>query len=184
MRSKSHMILGQYLAGRYLIHIPQLHTRAFLLGCVQPDRNPLTYLKGSIRHQWFRGHNYPNTRRFIRKLSRRLEKKVYWTALDYYCLGKLIHYTADAFTYAHNKDFPLNLGQHRKYEEQMQTYFLSYLYRSPTMEIPGSCSIMESIGRFHREYRKEAGTIQRDCHYMLLVCCCIFTQLTIPEYST
>ena len=50
MRGQSHLSLGQYLAGRYMNHTPKASVRAFLLGCIQPDRNPATYLKGSIRH--------------------------------------------------------------------------------------------------------------------------------------
>ena len=124
MRAKSHHALGQYLLDRYLKQIPGFHARAFLFGCVQPDRNPLTYLKGSMRYQWFRGHNYPHTRRFIRRLSRRLENRQYWSVLDYYAMGKLIHYTADAFTYAHNADFDQSLSFHRKYEDALQKHFL------------------------------------------------------------
>ena len=96
--------------------VPKRYVQAFLIGCIEPDRNPVTYLKGSIRHQWLRGHNYRNARRFMRRISVRLENKDSWNLYDYYTLGKLIHYTTDAFTYAHNDTFPTALTEHREYE--------------------------------------------------------------------
>ena len=75
MRGKSHTELGNYLIRQYMPDIPSHYKSAFLLGCVQPDRNPATYLKGSLRYQWLRGHNYLNARRFMTRLSLRLEKK-------------------------------------------------------------------------------------------------------------
>lgn len=47
MRGKSHRCLGNYLVQRYMGDAPQSHIKAFLLGCIEPDRNPATYLKGS-----------------------------------------------------------------------------------------------------------------------------------------
>ena len=98
MRGKSHRCLGQYLVEKYMPHAPKRYIRAFLIGCIEPDRNPVTYLKGSIRCQWLRGHNYENARRYMRRLSERLERKERLFLIDYYALGKLIHYTVDAFT--------------------------------------------------------------------------------------
>ena len=82
MRGKSHYRLGEYLAERYMGHIPRHCVRAFLIGCVEPDRNPVTYIKGSFRHQWMRGHNYHNAKRFLSRLSRRLEQKKHLSVLD------------------------------------------------------------------------------------------------------
>ena len=106
MRGKSHRCLGKYLVQHYMSDTPERYVKAFLLGCIEPDRNPATYLKGSIRCQWLRGHNYRNARRFMRAISARLERKEKLGLFDYYTLGKLIHYTTDAFTYAHNDTFP------------------------------------------------------------------------------
>ena len=113
MRGKSHITIGNYLIHRYMVETPQIYRTAFLFGCIEPDRNPLTYLKGSLRCQWLRGHNYRNARRYMRRISIRLENRTSWTMLDYYTLGKLIHYTTDAFTYPHNDSFTTALQDHR-----------------------------------------------------------------------
>ena len=52
MRGKSHKTLGKYLADKYMTAVPKRYIQAFLLGCIEPDRNPATYLKGSVRRQW------------------------------------------------------------------------------------------------------------------------------------
>ncbi|MBQ2854571.1 MAG: zinc dependent phospholipase C family protein [Oscillospiraceae bacterium] len=181
MRGKSHICLGQYLIKHYMPDLPRKHEQAFLLGCIEPDRNPATYLKGSLRCQWLRGHNYRNARRFIRRISLRLEGKRRLNTLDYYTLGKLIHYTADAFTYAHNADFPESLSDHREYEAALQTYFLRFMQDDPQVDIALTGSIMEGISRYHREYSQEAGNIRRDCRYALRACCCVLALLMTPR---
>ena len=49
MRGKSHLRLAQYLVEHYLPDAPKSCQIAFRIGCIEPDRNPATYLKGSIR---------------------------------------------------------------------------------------------------------------------------------------
>lgn len=181
MRGKSHISLGHYLLDRYLPDLPQAHRRAFLLGCIEPDRNPATYLKGSFRCQWLRGHNYRNARRFMRRISLRLEKKENLNFFDYYTLGKLIHYTADAFTYAHNEAFPENLSDHREYEVKLQDYFLQYLQEDPKVNVRLAGTIMEGIGSYHQEYSREESNIQRDSRYALQACCCVLAILLTPK---
>lgn len=172
MRGKSHQYLGEFLIDKYLPDISPRHRRAFLLGCVEPDRNPLTYLKGSFRCQWLRGHNYRNARRFMHILSRRLERKAHWSALDYYALGKLIHYTADAFTYAHNETFPPDLSLHREYEDALQEAFLRYLRSEPRIDLKASRSVIEAISAYHADYRAQEPALQRDMRFALNACCC------------
>lgn len=177
MRGKSHVCLGQYLVERYLTDVPRKYTRAFLFGCVEPDRNPVTYLKGSLRCQWLRGHNYRNARRFMRKVSLRLERRETWGLWDYYTLGKLIHYTTDAFTYAHNADFPHALSDHREYEVRLQDHFLEFMKSDPQVDPKVAGTIMEAIGRYHRQYEAQARSIRTDSQFALAACCCVLAVL-------
>ena len=173
MRGKSHRQLGHYLVQRYMADSPRRYTRAFLIGCVEPDRNPATYLKGSLRCQWLRGHNYQNARRFMRHISRRLEQKDHWNLVDYYTLGKLIHYTTDAFTYAHNETFPTNLSDHREYEAELQNHFLCYLQEDPEINPKVAKTVMGAIADYHREYMDQGAGIQTDAKFALTACCCV-----------
>lgn len=178
MRGQSHLCLGRYLAGRYMRHIPQVCVRAFLLGCIEPDRNPATYLKGSLRHQWLRGHNYRNARRFMSRISRRLESKARLNLYDFYTLGKLIHYTADAFTSAHNADFPCQLRNHMEYESTLQEHFLSYMAEDPQVDVIVAKSIMDAICRYHLDYEQEVSSIHTDSRFALTACCCVLAILS------
>ena len=42
MRGKSHRCLGKYLVQHYMSDTPERYVKAFLLGCIEPDRNPAT----------------------------------------------------------------------------------------------------------------------------------------------
>ena len=181
MCGKSHISLGHYLIDRYFSEHPRRYRQAFLLGCIEPDRNPATYLKGSLRFQWLRGHNYKNARRFMTRISTRLEKKKTLNLFDYYTLGKLIHYTADAFTFAHNDTFPTDLSCHREYEIRLQTHFLNYLQKKPTLDVRLYNTIMEGISSYHREYFSRKTDIQRDSHFALRACCCVLAILLTPR---
>ncbi len=177
MRGESHRRLGRYLAAHYMDGVPRAYIRAFLLGCIEPDRNPATYLKGSIRYQWLRGHNYLNALHFMRHISRRLEAREQLRLLDYYTLGKLIHYTTDAFTYAHNAAFPKNISEHREYEAALQEHFLDFLQGNPQVQPRNACSIMDAIYRYHREYSTQPRNVDTDARYALTACCCVLALL-------
>lgn len=181
MRGKSHQSLGQYLTHHFPENTPDHHIRAFLIGCIEPDRNPVTYLKGSIRCQWLRGHNYENARRYMNRISSRLEKKRTWNLLDWYTLGKLIHYTADAFTYAHNDTCPTDLAVHRDYEVKLQNYFLEYLKGDPGVDQITARTIMDAISASHREYSALPVDIRTDARFALNVCCAVLTILFAPR---
>lgn len=179
MRGKSHHCLGQYLADHYMTNATNAQIRAFLIGCVEPDRNPVTYLKGSIRHQWLRGHNYRNARRFMRQISSRLENKDKWNIFDYYTLGKLIHYTTDAFTLAHNDWFPTDLNDHREWEVALQNHFLEYLQEDPQVNPRAAKTIMEAIYAYHKDYNRQPASIHTDAQFALTACCCVVAILFV-----
>lgn len=181
MRGNSHLFLGKYLTRHFPENTPKHHIRAFLFGCIQPDRNPVTYLKGSVRSQGFRGHNYENARRYMKRISARLEKKEHWNLLDWYSLGKLIHYTADAFTYAHNADYPAGLAVHRAYEIRLQNYFLEYLKGDPVVDQIAARSIMEVISDCHADYLSQPMDIRTDAKFALSVCCAVMAILFAPN---
>lgn len=181
MLGHSHIALGHYLIDQYLPHLSGRYKTAFLLGCIQPDKNPTTYLKGSIRCQWLRGHNFANARPFMQQISRRLEKKNRLNLFDYYTLGKLIHYTADAFTAAHNDFFPKDLRLHRQYEQLLQDHFLKYLQSTPMPQVRCGRTIIDSIADQHHAYLRKDAAIQRDAQFVLQACCCVLAILLTPR---
>lgn len=181
MRGKSHQFLGKYLTRSFPENTPNRHIRAFLLGCIEPDRNPITYLKGSIRCQWLRGHNYENARRYMTRIASRLERKNHWNLFDWYTLGKLIHYTADAFTYAHNNTCPCDLAVHRSYEIMLQNHFLEYLKGEPQVAAAAAKTIMETITDQHQVYMAQPVSIHTDTRFALSACLGILAILFTPR---
>lgn len=177
MRGKSHQHLGRYLAEKYMAAHPKRYVKAFLLGCIEPDRNPATYLKGSLSRQWLRGHNWGNAEKYMQRISARLESRRELNLLDYYTIGKLIHYTTDAFTSAHNERFGVSLQDHRQYEEALQNHFISYLSKNPEFRTDAKDPVMDTIRTYHRDYLRRPISIHTDTRFSIIVCCMVLTRI-------
>ena len=169
MKSISHRILGEYLAANYMRDLPCHYRKAFLFGCTQPDKNPSTYLKGSLRAKWFCGHNWENSKRYICRTATYLEQKNGYRLLDFYILGKLIHYTADAFTYVHNNSCQ-NILQHRCYENKLHKVLQPLLQRPQEPAVVPEQSIADTIQKHHRIYAEQPSGIYTDLRYVIAIC--------------
>lgn len=115
----------------------------------------------------------------MKTISRRLERRQTWSFWDYYTLGKLIHYTTDAFTYAHNAEFPAQLRNHREYEVALQEYFLDYMAQDPQVNPTVAKSVMSAIYSYHEDYEQIGPNISNDCHFALTACCCVLAILFV-----
>ena len=71
----------------------------FSAGLLSAGLQPPDLFEGSLRAYKFRGHNYSNSQHYIYSRISRLQRRQRWTIWQYYTLGKLTHYLADAFTY-------------------------------------------------------------------------------------
>lgn len=171
MRNKSHALMGRILLCEYLPSLPKTSAKAFLLGCTQPDKNPATYIKGSLRSCWLRGHNYSNASRYMMRLAHRLDGKTHLSTWDCYCLGKLIHYTLDAFTFAHDQRFPKDLKAHRRYEVWLQNFFLAQVRRRSIPAGPFLGSPAWLIRSMHAAYSRLPGAIETDTDFAFRTSC-------------
>ena len=127
MTTKSHYYFGAYLLSSGLNGINKLEKASFLYGCMEPDFNPGTYLKGSVHVQKLRGHNFQNMLPCIEKLFEKIEHHKPFGILYFYRLGKLTHYLIDAFTYPHNSIFCGSIKDHILYEAKLQELFICSL---------------------------------------------------------
>jgi len=185
MVSKDHRLLGEFLARQMIKNKSLLATHLFLAGCVFPDHNPLTYLRGLYMGHPFKTHflflSYPDILRLCNKLENR--KKLYlW---DYYTLGALLHYAADAFTFPHNEHYTGNMLEHAQYEHgQLHQTFEQYLISEFHIEmyIPNN---MQSIGSFfsemHDSYMGMEPTALCDAKYICRVCTIICARVLGKE---
>lgn len=173
MKSCSHRTLGQYLTDTYLQDYPKYCRRAFSIGCIQPDKNPTTYLKGSIHSQWLRGHNWDNAKKYIRKTGNHLQARKELKLLDFYRLGKLIHYTADAFTYSHNNNYTENLSAHRSYECDLHSKLEKYLSDQCDdfrIVLHPNGSVSDFISKNHKRYMHHIPCADNDMDYCVRMC--------------
>lgn len=180
MKQESHRLLGRHLISQLHRQPKRLHAKAFLIGCVEPDRNPLSYLKGSLRARWFYGHNYQNADRWIDRTIQHLQSCRHWNLIDYYRLGKLIHYTSDAFTYVHNNCFKEPIAAHRAYETELQALFLQRLREARGRREAFRRDLNDFFRSAHAQYLQAVADVQNDCQYILDMTDRVFRQL-LPE---
>ena len=178
MQKRSHKLLASALLESHEGLGSKWFDLAFLFGSFQPDCNPLTYLKGSLRAYKFRGHNFSNSQDYIYSRIRRLQRRSHWTIWQYYTLGKPTHYLADAFTYPHNEDFPDSLMDHHRYESDLRLQLSDYLANRPLSRQDLRPDLVESIRQLHQQYMTSRAGMGRDIRYiveatgLLMAGCC------------
>lgn len=167
MQKRSHTLLASALLRGEEGFDARRFELAFLFGSFQPDCNPLSYLKGSLRAYKFRGHNYSNSRRYINAHIEKLQRRSRWTVWQYYTLGKLTHYLADAFTYPHNEVFPDGLMDHHRYETELRLYLRAYLAHRALRRRAACRDLAAAIEELHRQYMADPSDLRRDTRYIV-----------------
>ena len=166
MKKKDHLLLGRFLLARKDAPAGSLERRLFLFGCVEPDINPFTYMRGSARHQFLQGHNAENARKHFQKVLEKLSRSGVHSLWQWFALGTLIHYAADSFTFPHNSQFPGSLADHVAYEIQLHALFPQYLHAVAGRR--GFCAARgQSVETLRKRYLHEAGAAGTDCRYIL-----------------
>lgn len=74
MQTKTHLALGHYLLDREAAAVLHRYRGLFLLGCIEPDYNLVTYLRGLRGHGLFHGHNAASSSAYISLSLRSFEK--------------------------------------------------------------------------------------------------------------
>lgn len=160
MQTRDHALLGRYLLENCDTKPDPICRKLFLLGCIEPDWNWLTYTRGSIKYQFFHGHNAENAKTHLVHLTEKLLKSGVCTPLQWFRFGAALHYLADRFTFAHNRCFAGSLREHRLYEKLLHDVFLNHLHK---WEMDG-----DSAGTFmHERYLSEQRSYQTDCQYII-----------------
>lgn len=179
---KDHEAVGAYLLSKMDTEMSEHEKQAFLFGNIEPDFNPLTYLRGSIRNQTFRGHNYENAHDYIAWLIYRMEHEELSGARKYYVLGKMLHYVADAFTFPHNKAFSGTLREHCQYEKVLHGCMQEVLKRGRNLRpaYEPKKSLMKQIEQMHEAYEIEDAGYQTDCTYILNAVALVWAYFTEP----
>lgn len=168
MHKRSHKLLAQTVMDSYGGFGSRRFRLAFLVGSVQPDCNPLSYLKGSLHALPLRGHNYSNSQRYIERSIRTLQSRRTWSVRQYYRLGKLSHYMADAFTCPHNENFTQSQLEHHQYETLLRLQLAQRLEHSAAIRARAREDLIPAIRTLHRHYLDAPSDRERDLRYILL----------------
>lgn len=164
METKDHYKIAVYCWNQECLKTNWFQKAAFVLGNVEPDINIFTYFRG----RELKGHHYEYSGPVIQKIIRRLENQKLMNLADYFWLGVLMHYVADAFTLPHNQKFKGNMKDHVLYEhklhkrsmEAMRTGMVPYIKEM----IPGN--LYERIQSLHRRYEDEKNIWHQDIKYI------------------
>lgn len=182
MKRLSHLALGRYLIDNSLGDLPATERTAFMLGCIQPDYNPLSYIKGSFTICRLRGHHFRSAQAVMKRLAKKLENAEFWGPVQYYMLGKLVHYICDSFTWAHNDFFMGDLNEHCEYEADLQAYFLETIEDIELRPIHRrGNSVFGLIMRQHNAYEQEEFGVVNDTNYSIQTAFHAVEILEIPE---
>ena len=167
MQKRSHKLLASALLARTNGFSAKRYEWAFLFGSFQPDCNPLTYLKGSLRAYKLKGHNFSNSQHYINAHIQRLQQRERWTVWQYYTLGKLTHYLADAFTYPHNENYREGLLDHRQYETALRLYFARCMAGRCLRGEECCRDLPRALDCLHRRYLRDRVSMEQDVDYIL-----------------
>lgn len=166
MQSKDHILLGKYILIQQNLKLPLVKKLFFLFGCIEPDLNPLTYTRGSLRHKFLHGHHAENAKKHLSKIIKKMRNSGIHTRRQWFIFGTALHYLADSFTFAHNSDFSGGLREHRYYESLLHPVFLRFLRQS--LSEAGACGTkINTIDEIQSLYKKSLHSFLTDCDYIL-----------------
>lgn len=155
MKTYDHYLLAKEIAGTFKNFGGKLKRLVFIAGCIAPDINPFTYIKG---------HMFKDRHQFLDSFFKSGKASPY-------NLGVMIHYIGDSFTFPHNSDFKGTLNEHLEYENRLHSFINSDFKRfSGKIKIPEKLSISELFRTLHDEYTKGAKTLENDCRYIYTAC--------------
>lgn len=167
MQKRTHTLLARTLLRSEMGFAARRFELAFLFGSFEPDVNPFSYLKGSIRHNKLKGHNYDNSRDYINARILKLQRRRRWTIWQYYTLGKLTHYLADAYTYPHNPDYPNSMLDHHNYETDFRQFMRGYLAHRHLQRQQARRDLVAALEELHQQYMATRASMIRDANYIL-----------------
>ena len=178
MRAVSHWELADYLLDTALPQTTRANAAAFRFGAVESDLNCTTYLKGILHGNGVHGHNYEQVLPRIARLLDRLDGTDGTHPLDWYRLGKLTHFIADAFTYPHNACFAGSLKSHMRYEVHLAVYFRWALCGTMTVNAPQNVGLLPWLVQQHEDYLQNPMGVENDARFILTAVCAVTAALT------
>lgn len=171
MRTIDHKTLAKLIIKQYMQDTPEKFTKAFYIGCIEPDYNPFSYFHGFLKSYSLYGHNFCNVKFFLDRLFNRLNKTHKHNIIYFFRLGLIVHYITDAFTHAHTAEFSGTLREHKEYEQLLHITFENVI-NSGTFKLSGSllpCGSVNEISRLHDIYSNENISVYNDLVFIFSI---------------
>lgn len=175
MKKKDHLMLASFILRLADASVLSLHSTAFTAGCIEPDLNVFSYLRGSRKGKKFHGHNAGNCRTHLEKLLGKIEERGLTSGYDCFLLGVAMHYIADSFTAVHNTNMlDVDVKTHLEYEnslhdELIKTLSKPFIFEQDLLNI----SLKDYVTDNHHMYSASAPSTGNDCSYIVKTCCAV-----------
>ena len=175
MKKKDHLMLASFILDLFDSSVLRLHSAAFTAGCIEPDLNVFSYLRGSRKEKKFHGHNAGNCRTHLEKLLGKIEERGLTSGYDCFLLGVAVHYIADSFTAVHNTDIlDVDVKKHLEYENRLHEELMRALSKPFIFEQDMlSTSLKDYVTDNHHSYSASARSTKNDCSYIVKTCCAV-----------
>lgn len=162
METKDHLYLAKLITGAANFG-GKLKKSAFEYGCISPDVNPLTYVKG---------HTYASTASYVRNTLNRLHGRLK-SPVDYFDLGRAVHFIGDYFTFPHTPRFQGSLSEHISYENCLHRHIITDSNEITTesrLDLSNAKKCIELLESVHEKYSKTRSSIANDWNYIRFMC--------------
>ncbi len=161
MKTETHWKLALKILKNDLADMPIKSRVAFAFGCIKPDFDIFSYLRG-FKKKPFHGHNWNNAHNYIMRLSQKAEQQ----NLGSFGFGLLVHYLCDAFTFAHNEGFCGGLKTHSVYEKLLHTSLLENCKKTEAFHSGVSAKLSKIIEDVHFRYMALPNTVFKDIEFI------------------
>ncbi len=175
METKDHLILADAILSVSSDPILIKNRSAFTFGCVEPDYNPLTYLRGIVKHKNFYGHHASHLKPYILNSISSFKAKGIHSVADCFFLGTLTHYISDSFTYPHTEQFVGSINDHVDYEKKFHLAFSERIHKitADFKKIPS----VSSWSNAQKLYLSLPPSVTKDLSYISSVCLSTVSEL-------
>ena len=163
MKTEDHFRLAVHLKNGPLKDLPFFSKLAFILGSVEPDINLFTYLLG-WKIRFFYGHHWSNAKNYLKN---KLQKTAHTQKVNWFSVGRLVHFTADAFTYTHNSYFVGGFLKHTKYEKELHPHFIPVMTTDKTYTDKAALDLEQYVLKRHKEYMLASPSVKTDTEFIL-----------------
>ncbi len=163
MKTETHWKLALKILKNDMTEAPLKSRVAFAFGCIKPDFDMLSYLRG-FKNKPFYGHNWSNAHNYIMRLSHKAEQGI----LGSFGFGLLVHYLCDAFTFAHNDGFNGGLKAHAMYEKLLHTSIFEKCKKTNGFYSDTHRNLSKFIENVHLRYMALPNAIFKDIEFIEL----------------